>query len=76
MAQLYHLILHNQTLPITKHTKTLGITFKPKQTFLKYINLTVSKARQTLNILKALTSNKLEKQNKLIIFTFKAIICP
>ena len=40
------------------------------------MNLTVIKAKQTLNILKALTSTKWGKQNELIISTFKAIICP
>ena len=50
--------LSNQTLPATKHSKTLGITFEPKPTFSQYINLTVIKSKQTLNILKALTSNK------------------
>ena len=50
--------LNNQTLPTTKHPKAFGITLEPKLTFSQYINLTVIKAKQTLSILKALTSNK------------------
>ena len=50
--------LNNQTLLTTKHSKTLGINFEPQPTFSQYINLTVIKSKQTLNILKALTSNK------------------
>ena len=50
--------LNNQTPTTTKHPKTLGITFDPKLTFLQHISLTVIKAKQTLNIRKALTSNK------------------
>ena len=53
--------LNNQTLPITKHPKTLEITFETKLTFSQYINLTVIKAKQMLNILKALVLNKLGK---------------
>ena len=68
--------LNNQTLPTTKHPKTLEITFYPKLTFSLYINFTLIKAKQTLNILKALTSNKWGKYNELSISTFKAIIRP
>ena len=50
--------LNNQTLPTKKHPKTFGITFEPKLTFSQCINLTVIKAKQTLNILKVLISNK------------------
>ena len=54
------LIFNDQTLlPTTKHQKTLGSTFDPKLKFSQYINFTVIKAKQTLNTLKALTSNKL-----------------
>ena len=50
--------LNNQTIPTTKYRKTLGITFDPKLTFSQYINLTVIRAKHTLDILKALTANK------------------
>ena len=50
--------LSNQTPTSTKYPKTLGITFDPKLTFSLYINRTVIKSKQTLNIRKALTSNK------------------
>ena len=53
--------VNNQTLPTTKHPKTLLITIDPKVTFSQYINLTITKAKQMLIILKALTSNKYGK---------------
>ena len=53
--------LNNQTPPTTKHPKTLLIIFNPKVTFLQYLNLTVIKAKQTLDILKVFTSNKYAK---------------
>ena len=60
--------LNNQTLPTTKHPKTLGITctFEPILTFSQYINLTVIKLKQTLKILKALTSNTNKKKPQTI----------
>ena len=68
--------LNNQTLPTTKHPKILGITLDPKLTFLQNINVTITKAKQTLHILKVLTSTKWVKQKKFIESTFKAITRP
>ena len=68
--------LNNQTLPITKHPKILGITLDPKLTFSQHINVTITKAKQTLNIIKALTVAKWGKKKELIVSTFKAITCP
>ena len=48
--------LNNQTLPTTKYPKILGITLDSKSTFSQHINVTITKAKQMLNILKALTS--------------------
>ena len=42
--------LNNQTPPITKHSKILGITLELKTN----INITTTKAKRTLNILKEL----------------------
>ena len=50
--------LNNQTLPTTKQPKILGIILDPKLKFLQHINITITKAKQMLNILKALTSIK------------------
>ena len=47
--------LNNQTLPTTKHSKILGITLDPKLTFSQHTNATITKAKQSLDILKALT---------------------
>ena len=68
--------LNNQTLPTTKHPKILGTTLDPKLTFSQHISLTMSKVKQTLNILKTLTSSKSGKQKQLIVSTFKAITRP
>ena len=65
--------LNNQTLPTTKHPKILGITLDPKLTFSQHINVTITKAKQTLNILKALTSTKWGKQKQLNVSTFKPL---
>ena len=46
--------LYKQTLLTTKHPKILGITLNSKLTFAQHINLTITKAKQTLNILKHL----------------------
>ena len=40
--------LNNQTLPTTKHPKILGITLNPKLTCSQYINVNITKAKQTL----------------------------
>ena len=68
--------LNNQTLPTTKYPKILGTTLDPKLTFSQHICVTITKVKQTLNILKALTSSKLGKQKQLIVSTFKAITRP
>ena len=71
--------LNNQTLPTTKHSKILAIAFDPKLTFSQHTvrtNITITKTKQTLNILKALTSSKWDKQNELFVSTFKAFTRP
>ena len=70
--------LNNQTLPTTKHPKILETTLDPKLTFSQHtrISVTITKVKQTLNILKALTSSKSGKQKQLIVSTFKAITRP
>ena len=57
--------LNNQTLPTTKHPKTLGTTFDPQLTFSQFINLTVIKAKQNLIFSKHLLQiNGVNKTNK------------
>ena len=56
--------------------KIFGITLDLKPTFSQHISVTITKAKQTLNILKVLTSTKWNKQKKLIVFTFKAMTQP
>ena len=48
----------------------------PKLTFSQHINVTIIKAKRTLDILKALNSFKWGKQKELIVATFKAINVP
>ena len=67
--------LNNQTLPTTNHLKILGITLDPKLTFSQHINVTITKPKQKLNILKAFTSSKWGKQKEVIVSAFKAITC-
>ena len=55
--------LNNQTLPTTKHPKILEIGLDPKLTFSQHINVTMTKAKQMLNILKALLLNGVNKRN-------------
>ena len=47
-----------------------------KLTFSQHINVTITKAKLTLYILKALTSTKQGKQKELIVFTFKLSLTP
>ena len=68
--------LNNQTLPTKKHLKILGITLDPKLIFSKHINITITKAKLTFNILKALTSTKWGKEKELIVSTLMGITYP
>ena len=66
--------LNNKTLPTsTKHPKIFPITLDSKLTLSKHIKITITKAKQMFNFLKALTSTKWSKQRELIVSTFKAI---
>ena len=67
---------NNQTLKTTKHPKILGITLDLKLTFSQHINVAITKAKQTLHILKPLTSTIWGKQKELSVYTFKAILGP
>ena len=53
--------IDNRTLPMTTHPKILGLTFDPKLTYNRHIDLAATKARKTINILKVLTSTKWRK---------------
>ena len=43
------------TLPMNINPKIIGLTFDPKLTYNKHIEITTTKARKTIQILKALT---------------------
>ena len=68
--------VNNTIIPTQKLPKILGLTFDPKLTYSEHIKTSTDKAKRTLNILKALTSTKWEKQKEIIIQTYKAITRP
>ena len=68
--------IDNTTLPMTTHTKILGLTLDPKLTYNRHIDLAATKARKTINILKVLTSTKWGKRKDTILATYKAITRP
>ena len=68
--------IDNTTLPMTTHPKILGLTHDSKLTYNRHIDLAVTKARKTINILKALTSTKWGKHKETILATYKAITRP
>ena len=65
--------MDNITLPMNINPKILGLTFDPKLTYYKHIEITTTKARKTIQRLKALTSITWGKQNETILATYKAI---
>ena len=75
-STILSLKLNNQTIPYNKTSKIIGITLDPKLTFLQHINITITKAKQMLNIPKAFTSTKWVKQKELIICTCKLLLAP
>ena len=68
--------IDNVVIPTVKNPKILGLTFDPKLTYNSHISKTSDKARNTLKLLKALTSTKLGKQKETIVATYKAITRP
>ena len=68
--------IDNITFPMNINPKILGLTLNPKLTSYKHIEITTTKARQTIQILKALTSTTWVKQKKTILATYKAITRP
>ena len=68
--------IDNVVIPTVKNPKILGLTFDPKLTYNSHIRKTSDKARNTLKLLKALTSTKWGKQKETIVATYKAITRP
>ena len=68
--------IDNVVIPTVKNPKILGLTFDPKLTYNSHIRKTSDKARNTLKLLKALTSTKWGKQKETIVSTYKAITRP
>ena len=68
--------IDNVVIPMVKNPKTLGLTFDPNLTYNSHIRKTSEKARNTLKLLKALTSTKWGKQKETIVATYKAITRP
>ena len=53
--------INNTTLPTNKEPKILGLTPDPKLTYSKHIQNTTQKAKQTIHIMKALTTTHWRK---------------
>ena len=68
--------IDNVVIPTVKNPKILGLIFDPKLTYNSHIRKTSDKARNTLKLLKALTSTKWGKQKETIVATYKAITRP
>ena len=68
--------IDNVVIPTVKNPKILGLTFDPKLTYNSHIRKTSDKARNTLKLLKALTSTKWGKQKETIVATYEAITRP
>ena len=61
-------------LPLEPHPKILGVTFDPHFHFHKHVEGLVAKAKQKLNLLKALTGTTWGQQKETLVATYKALI--
>jgi hypothetical protein len=71
-----NLKLNNDTLKTEKNPKILGLILDPKLTYNSHIINTYNKSKQTLQVLKALTSTSWGKQKETIVNTYKTITRP
>ena len=70
------LTIDNIILPTETHPKILGLTLDPKLTFNRHIENTVTKAKNSLKIVKALTSTTWGKQKETLLVTYKTLTRP
>jgi hypothetical protein len=70
------LTINNVTIPTTKNPKVLGVTLDPKLNFSKHIELATEKAKNSLSVIKSLTTTKWGKSKETITSTFKALTRP
>ena len=68
--------INNTTLPTNKKPKILELTLDPKLTYSKHIQNTTLKAKQTMRIMKALTTTHWGKSEETLNITYKAITRP
>ena len=68
--------INNTTLPTNKEPKILGLTLDPKLTYSKHIQNTTLKAKQTIHIMKTLTTTHWGESKETLNITYKAIIRP
>jgi hypothetical protein len=71
-----NLSINTTPLPYTHTPKILGVTFDTKHTYSTHINNTCTKARKTINILKALQATHWGKQKETLLNTYKTITRP
>ena len=68
--------INNTTLPINKEAKIQGLTLDPKLTYSKHIQNATLKSKQTMHIMKALTTTHWGKSKETLNITYKAITRP
>ena len=68
--------INNTQLPTVKEPKILGLTLDPKLTYTGHVRKTVTKAKNTLKALKALTTTHWGKSKETLLVTYKTITRP
>ena len=68
--------INNTILPTNKEPKILGLTLDPKLNYSKHIQNTTQKAKQTIHIMKALTTTHWGKFKETLNITYKTIVNP
>ena len=68
--------INNTILPTNKEPKILALTLDPKLNYSKHIQNTTQKAKQTIHIMKALTTTHWGKSKETLNITYKTIVRP
>ena len=68
--------INNTIIPTNKEPKILGLTLDPKLTYSKHRQNTTQKAKQTIHIMKTLTTTHWGKSKETLNITYKTVIRP
>ena len=68
--------IDNTTLPTVRNPKILGLTFDPKLTYGQHIQTCTQNAKQSLKVIKALTTTTWGKSKETLLCTYKTITRP